>query len=404
MGRYGSPSSPPPAHDWASPQPAPAKTETQRPEQPSWPVPQVQPHQVVRTSETEGIPMERAVFVPQGNQVVQPTAQVMHGEQVVRPTEHMQSAPRADVTVILYSGGQDANLLSQQLEALRRQTVTPAAIWCHVDGSLNHDEKTLSKLTVCRTTVKLGRYFRLELARSVPTKWVAVLDEDTLPGERWLANALGALEAGDRAMQSTDGSGPEFGPGVVAAAGSTVQPGGQNRFAGPEMPREGQEFVTFGRQGWVFAPEFARIASSMPRGGIGPTAFGMVMGAAAWSVGAPTVVLPYGMDRSNWGSLTQARVPEPTAHDADVQGTLLVHHGWQPGSDPPTQGVDGEEDGDRNEPGQESPLAPAQEPEVRADPLPGVSPDGWKEKTTASTTTREKVLSPEESRALSGED
>ena len=360
--------------------------------------------------------MSEAVYVPQGNRIVPPTAQVPTPEHVVRSQQTIPDPRQGDVTVILYSGGASSHLLSQQLEALRRQTVSPAAVWCHVDGVHNHDEKTLSRLTVCRTTVKVGRYFRLELARSVATRWVAVLDEDTIPGPRWLEHAINTLESGHRDITAREGEEPEFGPGVIAAAGSTVvDPSLQQalRQTGPEMPREDQELVSFGRQGWVFHPEFARLASAMPRAGIGPTAFAMAMGAAAWNMALPTLVLPYGMDRADWGAVERSGLPEPSETDALAQYRLLQTYGWDPSRDP-NQPPPAEDDefhagspaakkvvvdpapvAEEQASGEQDPEAP--------EALPGVDLNsGWTEKRGSAATTREKVLTPEEAAALEG--
>jgi hypothetical protein len=235
--------------------------------------------------------------------------------------------PTGDITVILYSSGVSPELLAQQLNAIRRQTVQPGALLVHVDGSHGHDEQSLMRIGegAARTPMAVGRHFRLPLAREVHTTYVAILEEDAIPGANWLERALGALANGD----SND---LPYGPAVVACSGvlqGSPDPADAH-VVGAELPRGEQSLVVdFGRQGWVFAREFARHAESMHRVGSSSDSLGILLAAAANSANIPTVVLDYGEQRENWGSLHPKTVGVDP-HDTAAAFLAYLDMGWDP--------------------------------------------------------------------------
>jgi len=349
---------------------------------------QIQPHQVQRTSDFAGdVPQPGAPsYAPQSGRVIPAGTHPQTAERVVTPQQTLPQSQRGDVTVILYSSGYNSALISQQIAALRRQTMQPAVVWVHVDGLRNHDEKTISKCVAFRTAVSMGRYFRLEIARNAGTRWVAILDEDAMPGPTWLETAVRSLE-----MIPSEFATP-VGPGVIACAGTTFVDHERVHVVGPEMPREEAERVHFGRLGWVFAPEFAREATRYPRVGVGPSAFAMTIGAAAANVGIPIAVPEYGIDPSRWAVTKRSDLPD-TAEDATAQLQVLVGEcGWQIWPDEQIA----------MEAPPEAPAPTAVPPQAAAPTapavLPGIDPtNGWKEERYDNTVVREKVLTPEES-------
>jgi hypothetical protein len=280
--------------------------------------------------------------------------------------------PRGDVTVILYSSGEQPQLLAQQLDAIRRQTMQPGELYVHVDGSLNHDERSLMKLGTARTPMNVGRHFRLALAREAKTTYVAILEEDAIPGSRWLERAVLALTQADSDEH-------EVGPAVVACSGilqGSPSPADAHP-VGPELPR-GEEtlVVDFGRQGWVFAREFARVAESLLRVGASSDSLGILIAVAASQAGIPTVVLDYGQDRENWGTIQPKSVgldPQDTA----AAFTAYLDMGWDPS-------YEGRDLGHL----QAAPAQPAGQPAI-----PG---GDWKETKLGESVIRERVLGPNE--------
>lgn len=360
-----------------APAPAPAPVmETQPGAVPTIPAAQIQHHQARQLS---GLPGSQPVggqpvLAPQsGTQVA-----VIGGPTAVRDNvlqsrmPQIPVTPRGDVTVILYSSGEQPQLLAQQLDAIRRQTMQPGELYVHVDGSSNHDERSLMKLGTARTPMNVGRHFRLALAREAKTKYVAILEEDAIPGSRWLERAVLALT-------QADGEEHEAGPAVVACSGvlqGSPDPADAHP-VGPELPRgDATLVVDFGRQGWVFAREFARVAESLLRVGSSSDSLGILLAAAAGGAGIPTVVLDYGQDRENWGT-TQPKSVGLDPHDTAAAFAAYLDMGW----DPSFEGRD---------------LRHAAQPAAAPAGQPTIPGGEWKETKLGESVVRERVLGPNE--------
>ena len=292
------------------------------------PIPQAQlmPEQVIRRTGVAEIPMGQGAFVPQNGMPVSAPFTPPQESREVRPQQQVYETPIADITVILYSSGQSANLLAQQIEALRRQSVHAAHVWVHVDGPSGHDERTLARIPSHRTPVHFGRYFRFALARNAPTEWVAVLDEDTIPGRLWLERSLQTL------LDAEDPENPsQYGRAVIACAGSQLGADDPANVlvAGPEFPTNEQLVVDYGRQGFVFHTEFARVLDSVPRAGWGTFAFAFAVSMAASSAGIPLVVLDYTRDQDSWPALRQTGLIDD---NDDVYQSYQFYRqmGWEP--------------------------------------------------------------------------
>lgn len=295
----------------------------------SMPPGQIQPHQVRHTSGLPGSQPDRGqpTFAPQSGQIVPVTPGPRPATAVPPrlPSSSVPAQPRADVTVILYSSGATSNLLGQQLQALRRQTLQPEAIIVHADGQHGHDQTSLMRLSVFPTPRAVGRHFRLGLARTVATSYVAILEEDAMPGARWLERAMEAIIAADR--EDLD-----FGPAVIACSGvlqGSPDPS-DGHVIGPELPRGEQPLeVDYGRHGWLFATEFARVAEGLPRVGNSTDSLGLLLAVAARGAGIPTVVMDYGVAQEHWGS-TMAKQAGVDPQDAGESFAAYLELGWEP--------------------------------------------------------------------------
>jgi hypothetical protein len=228
-----------------------------------------------------------------------------------------------DVTVILYSGGSTGNILATQLDSLRQQTVHPRYIWIHVDGTVGHDERTLASMLAFRTPHPVGRNHRLMLARHAETTYVAILDEDTIPGRRWLERSIQALASADPSGEMP------FGVAILASSGILVDSDGRTRSVGPEFPRDEAIEVDYGRQAWLFKTDLAASLDTVFVAGSSPGSFGLRLAAGAHAVGVPTVVLDYGVDRDLWLSQFPSQLYDDPAELAAVFGAYL-EAGWAP--------------------------------------------------------------------------
>lgn len=294
---------------------------------------QLQSHQVVRRGDfapNPQPPVGSGAYAPRSGQEVSVPGQTMPTP-IARPQHPaVNETPQADVTVILYSSGQGGNALALQVQALSRQSVHARHVWVHADGPTGHDEKTLGRMGAHRTPIHFGRYFRMSLARNVTTKYVAILDEDTIPGRRWLERTVVALMEEDEAA-AAEGQTLPFGAFVLAGSGSVLASDdpADVRLVGPELPRDAPVSVDFGRQSWVFSAGLARIADGIPRVGGSAIAFGFAMSAAAAAAGLATVVLDYGVDRDDWLASSESVLQSP-AQDVYAAYANYRGVGWEP--------------------------------------------------------------------------
>lgn len=104
----------------------------------------------------------------------------------------MPRGERADLTVVL-SSWRRPHLLVEQVAAMRRQSSPPWEIWVWADSCAENagfDYQPLDVDRVFRNSSNLGVYGRFAIALLARTVYVAVFDDDTLPGCRYLENCL----------------------------------------------------------------------------------------------------------------------------------------------------------------------------------------------------------------------
>jgi hypothetical protein len=221
------------------------------------------------------------------------------------PHHGPRSGRLVDVTVLLYSSGEQGSeaFLARQLQALDAQTVQPVSVVVHVDGSGAHDERSLARgltLSTVRTALKMGRDFRLLLARQVETRWVLVLEEFALPGPEWIEYALSTLTAAE------GGEPKPYGPAMIACGGRMLVDDRPEIgvWVGASAPRDRALHVDYGVGGWLFAATLATEAMRVPPMGgedVVPNGCGITLAFAGARVGIDTAVMDYNSSRPNWG-------------------------------------------------------------------------------------------------------
>ncbi len=80
--------------------------------------------------------------------------------------------------------------LNQQLTAILSQTLAPAEIHVFHDGPNSFPVNLPESVTVSGCAKNLGVWARFFYAANLRTEYVCVFDDDTIPGIRWLENAL----------------------------------------------------------------------------------------------------------------------------------------------------------------------------------------------------------------------
>lgn len=233
------------------------------------------------------------------------------------------AAERADVTVIL-TCFERPQMYRQQLDALRNQTMQPAVTMAWVNtGSVPQDERAMSagEVVVIRSNVNMGPWVRFTMAREARTKYVCILDDDTIPGRGWIQACIERLE---QAEADAIEAGDEEDPGTycIAAAGEVFRSDDpKNRYyIGPQSPRDEEMEVDIGRQGWFFRRDMIQAFLNYPRQGDGTIGWGLHFAAALQMLGVLTVVLPYEYENKEaWGMLQPASMENSLSSKLQAQ-------------------------------------------------------------------------------------
>ena len=100
------------------------------------------------------------------------------------------------ITVILNSYRRPYNL-KMQVEAIKKQTVQPTEIWIWVNGhedNRGYDYSDLGVNKIFHNDHNWKFYGRFAAALLSDTEYVAIFDDDTIPGERWFENCLETMK------------------------------------------------------------------------------------------------------------------------------------------------------------------------------------------------------------------
>ena len=103
------------------------------------------------------------------------------------------------ITVILNSYRRPYNL-EMQIEAIRKQSIEPVQIWLWVNKHEDNSQFDHSKLDVDRVFDNDHNwkfYGRFAAALLADTEYVAIFDDDTVPGEKWFENCLKNMETNE---------------------------------------------------------------------------------------------------------------------------------------------------------------------------------------------------------------
>ena len=101
------------------------------------------------------------------------------------------------ITVIL-NGYKRTYTLQQQYEAIKRQTVNDVTImlWANsIEDTI--DQYPDEIVNSCESTMSNGNYGvwgRFAHALNAKTKYVCIIDDDTIPGSKWLENCLSTIQ------------------------------------------------------------------------------------------------------------------------------------------------------------------------------------------------------------------
>jgi GT2 family glycosyltransferase len=153
-----------------------------------------------------------------------------------------------EVTVIL-NGYNRPHCLKLQLESLKQSTIPPASIllWQNFPSKeIQIESAVLNSTNYVISNKNWGVWARFFFAFNATTKWICILDDDTIPGSRWIENCLNT--------QRTN-------PGLLGTVGLTFPAGSQDytnftRYGWAEINNIAPIEVDFVGQGWFFRKDW----------------------------------------------------------------------------------------------------------------------------------------------------
>ena len=102
----------------------------------------------------------------------------------------------ADITVILNCYRRPYNL-KMQVEALKNQTVKPKQIWLWInyhEDNKDFDPTTLGVDRIFKNDFNWKFYGRFAASLLADTEYIAIYDDDTIPGDRWHENCMDTMK------------------------------------------------------------------------------------------------------------------------------------------------------------------------------------------------------------------
>jgi len=152
-----------------------------------------------------------------------------------------RSNKKGDITVILNSYRRPYNL-NMQVEAIKNQTILPKETWLWVNSHEDNkgwDYSNLGIDKVFNNDHNWKFYGRFAAALLADTEYVAVFDDDTIPGKEWFENCLKTMETHEGILGSA---------GVILNGKHYVQ---HNRCGWPSQNKEATEVDLVGHA-WFF--------------------------------------------------------------------------------------------------------------------------------------------------------
>jgi cellulose synthase/poly-beta-1,6-N-acetylglucosamine synthase-like glycosyltransferase len=232
------------------------------------------------------------------------------------------------ITIVL-SGFKRPHVLKQQFEAIKSQTVSDIDImmWVNVVDNVQFDRDILNQCNTIISNTDYGSWGRFAVALNARTKYVCVIDDDTIPGKKWLENCLKTLETHNGILSTR---------GVIAHKGyDLTYPAPKSYTAvGWCNPNEETVIVDMGCHSWFFEKNWLRAFwAEMPD--INPMRYGEdthLSFAVKRHFGLNTYVPPHPKgDMDMWGSMPETALKygeEPVAISMDYHANIGMNRYW----------------------------------------------------------------------------
>tara|TARA_R110002020_G_scaffold14313_6_gene50863 strand:- start:36765 stop:38351 length:1587 start_codon:yes stop_codon:yes gene_type:complete len=152
-----------------------------------------------------------------------------------------------DITVIL-NCYRRPQYLKEQIEAIKRQSLKPKQIWLWVNHHSDNEKIDFSQFEVNRVIkndYNWKFYGRFALGLLADTTYIAMFDDDTIPGTRWFENCLSVIKKNE---------------GILGGAGVRIKDGiyrGHERFGWSSQNEKTVEVDLVGHA-WFFKQEWLK--------------------------------------------------------------------------------------------------------------------------------------------------
>jgi hypothetical protein len=234
------------------------------------------------------------------------------------------------ITVVL-NGFKRPHTLKEQYAALKEQTVQDFEImlWVNLTDklSLDFDQNIINECHSVIANSDYGSWGRFAMALNARTKYVCVMDDDTIPGKKWLENCLTTMQTHYGVLSTR---------GVLANAGYDLS------YPAPESytaigwcnPNETTVRVDMGCHSWFFEKTWLRAFwAEMPE--VSPKRYGEdthLSYAVKKHFGLNTYVPPHPKnDKDLWGSMPDTAIrygEEPVAISMDYNANIGMNRYW----------------------------------------------------------------------------
>ena len=161
--------------------------------------------------------------------------------------EQKRESIEGDITVILNCYRRPHNL-KMQIDAIRAQSIKPTQIWLWVnyhEDNKDFDPHTLGVDKVFSNNYNWKFYGRFAAALLADTKYIAIYDDDTVPGKRWHENCLETMKTHEGILGSA---------GIILKSDQYIN---HDRCGWPTQNKETTEVDLVGHA-WFFKREWLR--------------------------------------------------------------------------------------------------------------------------------------------------
>jgi hypothetical protein len=99
------------------------------------------------------------------------------------------------VSVIL-SGYRRPHTFMEQYQSIQNQTIKPSEVlfWKNHFNGVNFDDNLINSCKSSISNHNFGVWARFAYALNCKSKYICVIDDDTMPGNRWLENCINSFE------------------------------------------------------------------------------------------------------------------------------------------------------------------------------------------------------------------